>query len=496
VNNMIVMRGSNPGRSLSLNTKIYRKPTVLAGAPSLVTYLDLILKMSPINDTLRKLYINDIPDTATNREICFWRSPIAISWTYILAYTIFSTGIKVNSDNPEDKEIVEGWCERINESNQDIYDLASDTLVDNHVHNKSVWRILYSDDNEYGIDLARLDPLTVAKVKDPVAGYECYVQAARKLNKTFYTSSGFFNWVKSRAPMIKSITDINSSVLQLYAGETQMEYIVVPNKPDTMMEFEFFRRPPVSALLDIMADKRWVRWYMRNFAEREWSPIKVGYTGDPNSYMPEDDEEFKRERDMLLESLINMRNFGAMATPGYNKVEILSKSTAKSSQIFIDAIHLYDEQIMLGLMGSMGLRSTSGTELATSKSLDQQQVRYIQGLIGKYKNRLEPFFRNILLPRNGRTPRRSEFSIRFPPTIIEKVKDLVEAVGIAADKMFYEDWNEPRQILQGIWGSVMDELDPAVAKKLQSKFEEMNSTKMSMNGGINGGQERASTKAE
>jgi hypothetical protein len=433
-----------------------------------------MLRVTPTDQTLRKLHANKIPDTGINREISFWNEPVVISWAYMLPLIILGSGLQVNSDNEDTKEIIRNWNARINASQQDISDLFTDVYVDNCIHGAAYWRILITDDSEYMVDLARIDPLTLAKIGDKSAGYEALVQAAKKDMKTFYTRSSFYNWVKERAPLIKTLSTAGEDVLEsVGTAETKDMYIVIPNEPDKVIEFDFFRRPLISPILNQMAYKRWILWYMKEYAKRYWSPFRVGYVGDADN-MPDDPEEFAQERDNLLQAMLKMEQFGAMATPGYNRIEETSRATARSSSIFIDSIGMLNEEFMFAMMGSMGLRSTSGTELATSRTLDQQNLRTIEGIKGKFDKRLTRFYLGVLLPMNGIKENPKEFSLRFPPTLLEAIYDTVRAVGEANKNLLFEDANEPRKILQSVFGTVLDELPKETAKKMTEKFVEMN----------------------
>jgi len=429
----------------------------------------------PENRTLAALFKQTIPDTVANREISFWAEPVMISFAYLTAYTILGDGIKINTNDQGVKDTIREWNDEINIGRQTIDDIFTDSYVDNITQARGLWRHLITDDSAVGIDTARIDPTTVVKDRARVKGYEVYIQTARKEDKQFYTKEAFYNYWKANATKKTSLNYVGQDTSLLDATEeSNIETIVIPNDPKYLLEFEFFRRPPISSVLNHLAYKRWILWYMKQYSERFWSPNRIGYVGNPQFYMPESPEEFKKERDNLLQSLLFLKNFGALATPGYNKIEETATNTARSSAIYVDYANFLNEELMFSMMGSMGIRSARGTELATGRVLEQGYLRYAKGIRGRFDRGMKHFYVLRLLPINGQQSTRNQIELRHSPMIIEDMKSTVKAVRDACECLLFEDWNEPRQILQSVFGTIMDELPTDKAKEQMEKFIELN----------------------
>jgi len=455
-------------------TRIFTNPASISSAPSLYSPA-WYLKEIPENAKLKELYYDSIPDTKVYREISFWNEPVVISFAYITAYTVLGDGIKVLSGNENVKMAIQEFNDQINIGRQSIDDLFCDSYIDNIIHAQAFWRLMDTDEVPSGLDLARLDPVTLTKKKSKVKGYELLVQAAKKENKEFYSANAYYNYWKDQAYQATSLGDIVEDDYWDAQEDSKYDYVIVPNEPKTILEFEFFRRPPISPILNHMSFKRQILKFMKNYAERQWTGFKLGKVGNPQFMMPDTEEEFKKERDNLLQALVQMKNFGAMVTPGYNSVEEFGQNSAKSGEIFIDSMNFLNEEMMFSMMGSMGIRTARGTELATSRVLEQGFLRGAKGIQGRYDRNLKTMYKLRLLPKKGiSSTDAKDFTLKHSPMIIEKISDVVKAVTDACDKLLFDDWNEPRQILQTVFGAVMDELPDSRAKELMEKFIEMN----------------------
>jgi hypothetical protein len=460
--------------------RVYNNPTSLVSAPSIGAN-SWFLSQAPEDQRLRQLFLNRIKDTKVNREISFWNEPVVISFAYITAYTILGDTIKVLTKDAGVKDMMSEFFSQMNADEQSIEDFFCDAYVDNIIHADSVWRIMETDELTTGIDLARLDPTTYVRKKNRTRGYSVFVQYAKKESQHFYNKNGYYNYWKQNAGAItqEAVDEIIEDAEYDELGES-IEYvpIVIPNELQYCVELKLFRRPPISSVLDHLAYKRWILWFMRQYAERYWAPPRVIYVGDPQFYMPDDEIAFKKERDNALQALLQLKNFGAMATPGYNKVEEVGNQTAKSSEIYVDYMNYLNEELMFMMFGSMGIRSAKGTELATSRVLEQGYLRVCRANQGRFDMKLRRLCTKRVLPK---ALKRSEpltlgsLDFRHSPMVLDDISKTVKAVKDACDAMLFEDWNEPRQILQSVFGTVMDELPPDVAEKLKNKFVEMNS---------------------
>ncbi|PNX48822.1 MAG: hypothetical protein BV459_01520 [Thermoplasmata archaeon M11B2D] len=432
---------------------------------------EYILSTPPAESQIYGLLKNSIKDTAQNREILLWGDPVPISFALQTAYTV-SQGMKPKSSNKQAIEIINGFNDRINHGNQTIEDAFTHSYTDMCSQYGSYWRILHDNDMEYKIDLARLDPLTLTRRKESRKGWEAIVQRGVEDVHRFYSKEAFYAHLKENASQVGFGGYGMDDHEEGYHMSTE-RLVVIPNEPDILLEFEFFKRPLIAPVLDYLLYKRWILWFMRNYSERFWSPNRIGFVGDPQGgMMPNDPEEMKKQRDDLLGGLVQLRAFGAMATAGYNRVEELGKNTAKSSQVYVDFINLLDKQTMYSLGGSMGQRDASGNELATSRILQEGWLRFVLGIRSRYARRLKRFYRNVLLPANGIRLPYKDLKLVFSPINLTETLDLVRAIREAQDGILFENVNEPRAILAEIWEQI-DEVDSTAANRMKNDYMEL-----------------------
>ena len=447
----------------SLN-RIYRNPNSSYNAPALVEILNQVLRMGSENQQIYEVLSKSIPDTKNNRAVLFWRDPVPVSFSYIEAYTIIGNGMKVVCDDPGQRknvlECIDAFNSRINAQRQTIDDVFTRTTTDNNIFASSLWRILYTDDSEVGLDLARVDQLTIDKASDDKKGWECFVQKPYTINGTYASKNAFYNAMKSW-PAVPSTAMILSPK------------IVIPNEPEYVLEFEFYERPPISTVLDVLLYKQFILWYMKMYSDRYWSPFKVGYVGDPKTIFPEDPTQMSQQQEDLLLSLINMRTSGAMATAGYNRIEELGKNSAASSEIYPTFVDHLDKQTMYALSGSMGQRDASGSELAVSRTIEAGWLRQNMGKRTRYRRAWEDFYINRLLPTNDIRMSHQQLHLSFSPMETPKLVDLMNAISLGIKSCVFKNRAEPRAVLHEIWDNIGD-LDDAMEKKLEKDFMDLN----------------------
>lgn len=452
-------------------SRIYRNPTTTYSAPMLVDILNKVLQYGSESQAVYEVLRNSIPDTKNNRAILFWKDPVPVSFSSITAYTIIGNGMKIICDDTAQREkvidVITSFNNRINIGRQTIDDVFTRAISDNNIHAYSLWRLLYTDDSQVGIDMARVDPLTLDKGADDKKGWECYIQKPYTKNGTYASENSFYNAMKNSTLGTTSMISTNSPM-------ATMTNIIIPNNPEYVMEFEFYERPPISTVLDGLLYKQWILWYMKMYSDRYWSPFKVAYVGDPKTIFPEDPTEMAKQIDDILMSLLHMRNFGSMATAGYNRIEELGKNSAASSEVYPGFINLLDKQTMYALSGSMGQRDASGNELAVSRILEQGWLRTNMGLRTRFNRAWTDFYINNLLPHNGITGiTHQQLHLSFSPMEQISLADLMGAIEIGMKNAVFKDVNEPRSIMHEIWDNIAN-VDEELAKKMKAEFTELN----------------------
>ncbi len=201
---------------------------------------------------------------------------------------------------------------------------------------------------------------------------------------------------------------------------------------------------------------------MRKYAEKHWAPTLVGYIGDPkNNYFPYTEQELEDEITKMANTLSEVRDFSALATAGFNKIEAISTDTGKASEAYVKFLEHLNEEIMLALFGSMGQRSSSGSFYATSSVLDESWLRFITGVRRQYEFVLKRFYTKVLLPQNGIFGVEDddivfEWSILHTESRLETVKAIVELAKVGT----FNDRQEMRDAV----AEVMPLLDDTDAK--------------------------------
>ena len=446
--------------------RVYRNNFTTYNGPALVEVLNNILRMGSENVEIFKVLQQAIPDTKNNRAILFWKDPVPVSFSYIEAYTTHGNGMKFVIDDPGKRasamEVLDSFNSRINTQRQSVDDVYSKVTTDNNVFARSIWRLLFTDDSEVGLDLARLDPLTFDKWTDDKKGWECIVQKPYTIAGTYASRNAFYNAMAQ------------NTTTPLAASMPQANRIVIPNEPEYILEFEFYERPPISTVLDGLLYKQWILWYMKMYSDRYWAPFKMGYIGDPKSgEMPQDPTQMSNQQMDLLNGLLNMRTAGAAVTSGANRVEELGKNSAASSEIYPSFVDHLDKQTMYALSGSMGQRDARGNELAVSRTIDTNWVRTILGKRTRHKRIWTEFYLKQLLPRNGINLSHQQFHVSFSPVDMPSIYELMRAIGEGCKSVVFKDWNEPRAWIREIYDNVAD-VDEGLAKKMQADFMELN----------------------
>ena len=467
-------------------SRVYRNIDSTYTAPVMAQYLESVLQMSTEDQELYNILKSYIPDTSINREILAWTEPLVISFLLLSSETIAGDRIKIGDPSNEVVECIEEFNDQINNMRQNIHHLFNVSYADNGIHAGSVWRVMKTKDSSVNCDIARLDPLTIQKIKEPVSGWEAFVQNVRTLASTYYSEEAFYNACRGFAWTgqygISGGVMEHPGLIPSQPGNKVPYICVVPNKRGIVLDLEFFTRPLISPILPYLVYKKWIIWFMRKYSERFWSPFRVGYVGDPKTYMPTDPEDFKFQRDDLLNSLVYMKNFGSMATAGFNRVEEMGTKTASSSLVYPEYINTINEEIMFSLCGSMGQRTAKGNELASGRILEHGFLNHCKGMRGQYRRYLSDFYRNVLLPLNHLKTTTKKLEITFSPIQEEKVFDIVRALGEANKNCFFQDMNEPRQVLSSIWDGI-GEVDKATASRMKADFMELNKKSVPQPGG-------------
>jgi len=414
--------------------------------PILKTYDEQPSKLDPELKRLRHVMLRPTPD---NREYCFWVSSIAQSFSYITDATITGDGLRIRCPNQEAKKIITGWNEEINVNGEAIEDYFLSSWIDEVNHAGSYWRIDNFKDLAYKIDIQRLDPKTIIKLRDPKYGWIKYLQQIQNF-KAYSSKTAFYR-----------NAGINDEILRTTYPLKTIE-VHIQDEPNVLLRSNFFIRPPISAAVQYIGYKRFILYFMRKYAQRLWTPFLLFLVGNPmTNYYPDNPEEMQDAIDELSDIIPLMSSFGGAAVPGNVIVQEIGKNTARSSEVFIQYMEALDKQTMMAIFGSMGLREASGNELATSKNIREGWLQFLQGIRRKRATRLTRFYTKCLLPAHGIKLTKEDINIEQSPLKFESSKEYMEAMETAYNIGAFKDRNEIRKASQ----TVLSWLEPLSARE-------------------------------
>lgn len=410
---------------------------------------------------LTKLEDAMIKDTWAHRHTSFWKDNSAQSFGYLTVAVMLGEGINVKVEGNDDaSRVIMEWNDEINVRHDTIDDYISTCWLDNLIDGKSLWRVFLDEtDERHRIDIQRVSMETVNVQVHPTRGWRRFIQRAH-------------------VPM-KHMTRNEFYRHSIPFSTNQMEYVytIIPDELNCCIFQSFFKNPPVSSVLHLMVYKRWITWFMRKFAEKYWAPFIIGYVGDPKSgMMPASDQEQTDSMRQTLAALKRIRDFGVGAFLGHTRIETLDTKTAKSANVYVDYLEYLNKEIVMGLLGSMSLRESSGREKATSDIVQQGYLRFIRGKRKEIGTSLRKFYALVVLPAHGIegiNPR--DIKITWPPLRLESVKDILQAVEIAAKIGAFTDIKEMRTTLTPIWGHIDEDITDEQEKKMKDLFLEINS---------------------
>lgn len=391
-----------------------------------------------LDPELKKLKHVMIKDTPDNREYCFWTDSISQSFTYITAATIIGDGLRIRSDNAQAKRLIEDFNSEINVNRKSIEDYITSSWIDEVIHANSYWRVDLNKDYTYGVDIQRLDPKTILKIRDPKYGWLKFQQQvgnykAYRSKASFYRRANKFDNIVTRYPY-KNIE------------------IDIPDEPDIVLRTSFFIKPPIGSALHWITYKRYIAYFMRKYSQKFWTPFVLFLVGDPmTNYYPDDDDVMQQQINDVAEVVPNITNYGGLVLPGNVRAVELGKSSAKSSEIYVTYLEAMDKQIMYSIFASMGMRDASGNEVSTQRGLRELYYQFLQGMRRKYKINMENFYARCLCKQNGINITSRDIDIEFSPLKFEASEEVMRSIDLGRKTGMFLDRNELRKAGQQVW---------------------------------------------
>lgn len=400
--------------------------------------LDFAEYVSNLDPEIRKLRHVMIRPTQDNREYAFWNDSISQSFTYITAYTIIGDGLRVHCDNKRALDCINDFNEEINVRHQHIEDYIVSSWIDEIVHANSYWRHDYNKDYNCGIDIQRLDPKSIIKIRDPKYGWTKLIQKVGQY-KAHRSKAAFY-------------AKANEKDMQITTYPFHTREIHIPDEPVRLTRTNFFYRPPIGSALHYITYKRWILYFMRKYSQKYWAPFLLFFVGDTKSnYYPDTDDEMQDAIDDIVEVIPELSNFGGAAFPGNIHVEELGKGSSRSSEIYVTYMNALDKQIMMSIFASMGLREASGSELATQRGLREGFLTFLGGMRRKYARILDRFYSKALLPANGIKVSPSDITVEWNQLQSEASESLMKAISDGVQSGMFVNRNEIRRAGSKIW---------------------------------------------
>lgn len=462
----------------------------------------IILKMPEdyydLDPVLKQMRHAMIPNTAPNREFAFYNDSISQTMTEITSAVTVGDGPHIDIDHKAHGksalEIIKDWNQEINVNGRTVEDWMRSAWFDEIVHADSYQRIaidrkLY----ENRVDIQRIDPKTIRKVKDPKKGWRALIQTVPNY-KSYRTEAQFYkNVVKDK---------IYLSPLDIYGnrGRRYRLDITIPDKPNVVLRTSYFIRPPVGSILHFITGKRWTFYFMRKFAQKHWAPFLVALIGDPKTnFYPDEPEAMQEAMDKIQKILPRVSNWGGVALPGIINLKTLDTQSAKSAQIYRDAIELYNKEIMWGLYASMAQRDASGNEQSTQRGILDAFYTFIETMRRKYANTLTRFYSKCLLPAWGiRDVKMKNISTSFNPLKKVGYLEIAQAIERLNNAGLFKDDNEARKAGSIVFAHLTALTEQENKKRGQSLMKEMNesSSMMGQSSQRNPQAKRSTTKLE
>jgi len=430
-----------------------------------------------LDSVLKQMKNAMIKNTAPNREFAFYNDSVSQTMTEITSAVMTGTGPHVTINRKHQKQyaldVVEDWNMETNVNGRTVEDWMRSSWFDEIVHADSYQRVAIDKKlYENRVDIQRIDPKTITKVKDPKYGWRALIQSVPNY-KAYRTEASFYkNVVKDK---------IYLTPLDIY-GTRGVRYkldITIPDKPNVVLRTSYFIKAPVASILHFITGKRWTFYFMRKFAQKHWAPFLVALVGDPNTnFYPDEPEAMNEAIEYVQKILPRVSNWGGVALPGIINLKTLDTQSAKSAQIYRDAIELYNKEIMWGLYASMAQRDASGNEQSTQRGILDAFYNFLETMRRKYANTLSRFYSKCLLPTWGvKDVKMKDISVEFDPLKRSGYLEIAQAIERLNNAGIFKDDNEARKAGSIVFAhlkALTDEENKPRGQKLMKEMNESN----------------------
>ncbi len=362
---------------------------------------------------------------ANNAEWCYWRDNTSQALCTTITSAIYGGGLKIISDNEEVVKVINEFNEQINDEQFSIADLIHLSVEDNIMHGLSVWfkKLNDNDDGTKQLVIIKTDPKEIQKVRHPKNGWVKFIQKSY-VDSDLPTNINTFNSDKYD-PTHKYTTSLQDVHLS----------------SDEVVWFDFFRKPPIRSVIHLIVFKLQISTFMRTASKKYAGPVPIVKIGTEEFYNT-NIEQYQAEIDAAAKTIAKWKNFDGLATPWYWSVDVLE--TASKVMDFTTKLEWVDKQIARALFGSIALFEASGSELATSKTIERVMLRRIDYFRNKFELSLKPLYDEVLLLNDLEG---NEFTIEWTPLTEEDKTDLINAIINLYNAGILLDRNEARKQL-------------------------------------------------
>lgn len=404
---------------------------------------------------IRKVEAALAQPTSVNRKWCFYNDTTTFSFGCMSASVLAGKKLPIEAVRLRDQKKVDAFSRRVNFQNDTIEDLVGYFWIDNLIEGNAFWRPWKTNELKSGLDLSRVDPASLRHMVHPTRGYSVYVQEAREYIDT-------------------NVSSVDSFVEKL--AERRMEplkkrvSVYIPDRIENMLKVKLFDYPPMAGVVPLVVQKKWIMWFMRKHAQKNWAPFTVFKLGS-DKYMPLEGEYLKA-KESLDQQIPNMYNFSGMAIPGW--IDPISMNLSQGSEFYIVPLDWINSEIMNALHGSMNQRST--TRLTGRTTMDESSRIWLADMEGHQASmdiKLRELFAHVLTD-NGDP---DDFTIYWPDVHPDTIIDLTVAAANASSIGVMSDV-EVRRAIQMAYDFVQpdEKVTPAATTeerklKLQEKMQ-------------------------
>jgi hypothetical protein len=401
-------------------------------------------------------------DNVANRHWCFWADSTPRTFVNLKSASTFGTGLNVKHKKSKIEQIVNNFNKSVNSSGTPLNEFGRYSYIDNATDGFSVWRIMKIKEEPY-IDLGRLNAQKVIPITHPTMGwlkfiYKDYIEDNLPTTRKAFEGTGY-------SPSYDENTKIVTTTGKEYKWH-------IPS--DSTVHINLVSRPAMSSVLQYVIFKRWILWFMRKCAEKNWMPPLVVTLGNENVQFDYENTDEETAMINLGRRIATLSTFGVAVLKYGESVEPLeSRTVGKQSESLVQQIRLLDEQIVFGMGGSLGFESVEKSVVSGGgRSKEHSHIRSVQSDRALFWNQLEPLYVNDLLPAYGYNIELGELQPEWPHTSMDRNLEIAQMVAALYEQRLITP-KIALKILQSIW-PLVDPNDKTTIAWVEKQLKEMN----------------------